>query len=280
MSFWVKHVIVILALMAPIVVRAQSSGPVQLDAFGKLNSETTMVRLQIAVIRLAERLEKYPDSMLQFVIYRGRNQSIGEPYRTYATYKATYVAEHYDTSRIISTICESRPEPSTQIWLIDSLAQKHSCTTEETRLSTPTLFVTAYAPNDKLALGGCCMIDDVGHEASMKVVKLFADFVIARPGTTAYIVLYGGTNVYGLGDSHGRMRDVRNLDSPSFVSKLGKDILERLISSGLDRSRIVMISGGYRDTSASIDLWVVSPGGRRPKPSPNYFKRRGAPSDF
>jgi len=259
-------------MLAPIIARSQSNGPRLIDEFGRINSEEATARLQNATVELENRLPDHPDSKLEFVIYKGQNQSIGEPYLTFGRHKAYLAATHFDTDRIVSTICETSPKPYTQIWLIDSLAQKHACRPEEIRITTTTLFVTSDAPNDEYAPGTCCLIDGVGYAASMETVRAFAHFVNAHPGSIACVVVYGGTNVYGLIVPPGPEKMVRRLDPQSFVAKLGGDVRRQLMAS-VDQSRIISLNGGYRDTSASIDLWIIPPGGKRPKPTPNYFRR-------
>jgi len=263
----------LLVMLAPIIARSQSNGPRLIDEFGRINSEEATARLQNATVELENRLPDHPDSKLEFVIYKGQKQSIGEPYLTFGRHKAYLAATHFDTDRIVSTICETSPKPYTQIWLIDSLSQKHACRPAEIRITATTLFVTSYAPNDRYALGSCCLIDEVGYVASMETVKAFAHFVSAIPRSTAYVVVYGGTNVYGLSIPPGPEKMVRRLDRQSFVARLGGDVRQQMSASGVDRSRVISLNGGYRDTSASIDLWIIPPGGKRPKPTPNYFRR-------
>jgi hypothetical protein len=155
--------------------------------------------------------------------------------------------------------------------LIESLAQKHSCTPDDIDLSATSHFVGLSAPNEKYAMGGCCLIDEVDYAASLETVKAYGNFVNGHAGTTAYVVVYGGTNFFTFQNSRGRKIVERHIDPPHFIAKLGNDIRQQLLASGLDQSRFVLLNGGYRDQYAYIDLWIVPRGGKRPKPTPNYF---------
>jgi hypothetical protein len=261
---------VLLVVLAATVVMGQSRGPQQIDEFGKLNAEDADARLSAAMGRLSARIVDHPSSMLEFVMRRGQNQAIGEPYHTFGFIKAFFVAEHFDPKRIVATICEPAPKQYQEVWLIDSLEQRHTCTADHLKLDTYSLFVTSIAANPKYELGGCCVIDEVSYAATLETVRSFADFVNAYSGTTAYIVVYGGTNVYGMSFAGGPEKQIRHVDPPTFIAKLGKDVRHQLLTSGLDRSRVISLNGGYRDGYASVDLWIIPPGGKRPKPSPNY----------
>src|SRR4051812_3627525 len=93
---------IIFLFFAPTIFRAQSKPPQLIEEFGKLNSEEIQNRLWGAMIQLGNRVETNPDSMLEFVFHRGENQPVGEPFRNFATLKAFYAAENYDTRRIVS----------------------------------------------------------------------------------------------------------------------------------------------------------------------------------
>jgi hypothetical protein len=268
MNCRVQMLAVLLTLLVPIVPRAQSTEPKLLDEFGKLNAEETEARFSQAMVHLAS----HPSSMLELVIHRGQNQSIGQPYRTFGIQKAYLLANKVARNRIIATFCEPRPTTETQMWLIGSLEQRHICTPDNPKLETSTLFISSSAPNPRYAFDGCCIVDELGDLGTMEAAGAFANFVNSHLGATAYIVVYGGTNLYSYTDSRGRSRMDRHLDPKSFVDKLSKKIRRRLLADDVDRARIISIAGGYRDEYASVDLWIIPPGGLRPKPTPNYFR--------
>ena len=263
----------VLVVVTPFVVPAQASGPQLIDELSMPNAETASARFQIATSSLANRIADQPESMLEFVLRRGQKQSIGEVYRTLGIQRAYFAAEHFDLNRFVWTICQASSEPLTQIWLIDSMAQKHSCTSDDISFTTTSLFVTLSAPNEKYVMGGCCLIDEVDYPASLETVRAFGRFVNEHVGATAYAVVYGGTNYFKFQNGRGREIVERHIDSPRFISKLGKDVREHILAGGLNPSRFVVLDGGYRDRYASIDLWIAPTGGKRPRPTPNYFPK-------
>ncbi len=72
-----------------------------------------------------------------------------------------------------------------------------------------------------------------------------------NPGSTGYIIVYGG-----------RTSRADRADT------LGRRASEYLTATrGIDASRVVVINGGYRDTDA-FELWLVPQGAPPPQPSP------------
>ena len=265
------EIAVLFVLLAPIIIRSQLTEPVLVDEFDKLNSESIEARLDNTSIQLRNN----PGSLLEFVFRRGNAESPGQPYRRFGIFK-TYLLTRKIAKKdnIIATFCGPGSTPATQVWLIGALAQRHSCTREELPSSNATLFVTSYVRNPKYEEFGCCIVDNLDLPATLEAVEAFADYLKAMPDATAYVIVYGGTNVYWTSDTRGRDRTVRHLDRPSWVAYVGATVRQRLFASGIERSRIISLAGGYRDGYAEVELWIVPPDVKRPKPSPNYFKKR------
>ena len=265
-----KQLTILLVTVLASVCQAQIE-PQLIDEFGKMSSEVAEVRLSDARARLAESR----DAVLEFVIHRGRADPPGTPYRTYGIQKGYLVALKVDPTRIIASVCESGADTYTQLWLLHSEAQRHSCEFDYVPPSRSMLFIASSAPNAKYAVGGCCLIDDLGYAGSMEAVMAFGDYLKADKNSTAYAIVYGGTNVYWLQRrSNAPARPIRRLDPPSYVNQLGADIRKRLSEKGIPRSRIITVNGGYRDEYASMELWLIPSGGKRPNPTPNYGMRR------
>jgi hypothetical protein len=72
-----------------------------------------------------------------------------------------------------------------------------------------------------------------------------------NPGSTGYIIVYGGRT-----------------SRADTADRLGARAGEYLVQTrGIDASRVVVVNGGYRDTS-SFELWLVPQGAPPPTPSP------------
>jgi hypothetical protein len=100
----------------------------------------------------------------------------------------------------------------------------------------------------------------------------YADVLKTNPTALAYVIVYGGTNIYWIQLSRAKHElPIRAIDSASYVSRLGADVRAHLLANGIDRARIVMLDGGYRDDSATVEMWIIPQGGKRPHPTPNYF---------
>ena len=264
-----QQLVIFTILLFQISAHGQSGDPELLDEFGNPNSEETEADLLMAKAELAKR----PNSFLEFLIQRGQNQTLGEPYRTFGIQKTYLLLNKVDKGRIISTFCGDLSTTKTQVYLLDSLTQRHVCTPEIPKVETSTLFISSLAPNPRYELGTCCLVDNLGRAGTMEAVRAFAGLLAEHVNYSAYVVIYGGTNIYWTGDSRDRTIEVRHIDSPKYISELGESVRQVMLANRIDRSRIITLVGGYRDTYASIDLWIIPPGGKRPKPAPNYFPR-------
>ncbi|HYY43246.1 MAG TPA: PEGA domain-containing protein, partial [Pyrinomonadaceae bacterium] len=72
-----------------------------------------------------------------------------------------------------------------------------------------------------------------------------------NPGSTAYIIVYGGRT--------------SRADS---ADRLGTRASQYLVGTrGIDASRVVVVNGGYRETNA-FELWLVPQGATPPQPTP------------
>jgi len=91
-----------------------------------------------------------------------------------------------------------------------------------------------------------CTFDDQKARLDNLAVELQND-----PSTTAYIIAYGGRG-----------------SRPGEASRLGARAVEYLTEQrGIDKSRIVVINGGYREQDC-VELWIVPRGATPPQPRP------------
>ena len=100
---------------------------------------------------------------------------------------------------------------------------------------------------------GSVKFDEYGNLSVKEEARRLNDFAIqleAQPTTQAYIIAYGG--------KRSRIGEAKNRAARA------KDYLMKV---GIDRARVVIIDGGYRDESTT-DLFIRLKGGAAPTPSP------------
>jgi hypothetical protein len=92
---------------------------------------------------------------------------------------------------------------------------------------------------------------DYGWQADIGVLDRLANEMKTETDSVGYVIFYGGR------------RSVRGEIQKRMVC-MRMYMLDR---RGLSADRIVMINGGYR-TKATMEIWVVPHGARRPTPTP------------
>ncbi|MEJ7623104.1 MAG: hypothetical protein WKF34_03855 [Pyrinomonadaceae bacterium] len=260
----------VIALL-PLAIRAQDKAPVQIDEFGRTNSEEIEARLDNVLVQLTSN----PDAVVQFVVRRGEKDIWGSQYRTYALMKTYLIYRKIDPTRIIQTYCEPEPEKVTQIWLVHSLALLRTCSEERISVTATTMFDSAPSLNVDTDCGSCCIVDCFGSATARESFIAFAALLKQYPEAKAYVLSYGGTNIYWTSDSKGRERTIRNLDSPKKISSMSLKARRILTQNGIEKSRIVTMNAGYRDSAARMELWIVpNKQSDLPKPTPDYPKKK------
>lgn len=262
MKFPVLSIFICLLLVSTFV---NAQEPQLIDEIDFWSSEEFEARLDSAIIELS----KHPDAKIQLLIHRGENRSFGSPFKLFASVKAYVKYHNIAGERFISTFCEAKPEQTMQIWLLTS-SERKDCTPEDIRITDTTKFDTGYPVESP---SGCCISDSFGPIMAEASLNAFAEVLKRYPDSTAYVFVYGGTNVYWTSYSKGREKEVRRVDKKRDVKKLLRKAENTLIDAGIDRARIISISAGYKDSPASIDMWIVPAGGEIPIPSPNYFPK-------
>jgi len=243
-----------------------------IDVFGMWGSEEFEARLDNVIIEAS----KHQGSKIQLLIYRGEKESLGSPYRffgkvqAYLNHHRAYLNQHkIPLETFNATFCESKPEQTIEVWLLDSNEIK-SCPKGEAKITDTTKFDTAYYAENRF--GTCCVSDNFGPQMADASLKAFADLLKQYPDSKGYLFVYGGTDVYSIVDSKGREKAVRNVDKKRDIEKFVQKAEDLLRGAGIDRSRIISINAGYKDSPASVDMWFVPTGGEIPKPTPNYFR--------
>jgi len=99
---------------------------------------------------------------------------------------------------------------------------------------------------------------DINCEDEMARLDLFAIQLQHEPAAQGYIIFYGGRSY------HGRLARIG--ESEARASRLKTYLLR---NRGIDRDRIVMMDGGYREHWAA-ELWIAPVGAKPPTATPKF----------
>ena len=97
---------------------------------------------------------------------------------------------------------------------------------------------------------------DINCEEEMAHLDMFAVQLNNEPGSSAYVVFYGGRSYKG--------RLARRGESEARAGRIKKYLAER---RGIDAGRVLSINGGYR-ARWSAELWIAPMGATPPAPTP------------
>lgn len=263
-------ILFVVSIAAPFAVFSQIKEPLQIDEFGAVNSEEIEARLDSAMIALHNN----PNSLLQFVFSRGEKDSFGSPYRLYGLMKTYLLYRKVDMNKVVASFCKPQSQKNGQIWLVSVTGPRQKCDQEDIVITKTTLFDDAPSATEKGTDFGCCIVDTFEPAAATESILAFAELLMRYPGSKAHVYSYGGTNVFWTTNSKGRERSVRNLDTAKDMANLSNKVRRILKQNGIHASRIITKNAGYRDSVARIEMWIVPDGGKIPKASPGYPKKR------
>lgn len=102
-----------------------------------------------------------------------------------------------------------------------------------------------------------CCNDEKAH------LDNFAVTLQAQPDSQGYIIFYGGRR-QSYPYCHNRLRLQRRGEAQARAARLKPYLVD---SRGIDRARVMVIDGGYRE-SWTAELWIVPKGASPPSPSP------------
>ena len=156
-------------------------------------SDEGQSRLDIAAFELM----KEPSASLQFLISSGSDETPGSAARNFGTIRAYLLYRKVDPNRIISTYCRAKPKRSYEIWLVPKGAPRKTCEPEVFSFDKTTLFGLASYPDRYI--GSCCIMDSMQVPGVREALKKFANVLKVTPGAKGYMLIYGGTNVTGMG---------------------------------------------------------------------------------
>ncbi len=247
---------------------AQKSEPRQIDEFGKSNSEEIQARLDYATIQL----QNEPTASLQFLMSRGNNQPLGSAYGDFGIMRAFLTFRKVEASRVIPTYCKSKAEQNTEVWIIPVGAALRVCEPEITAIDKTTMFDSVWYPN--YDFGTCCIVDNLGIAGARETLKAFAKLLKTMPDAKGYVFIYGGTNVYWTSDAKGRERTIRNIDSRREIRDMTVAVADIFQEKSVPRSQVIIRETGLVDAPATIEMWIAPTGQNKPKPSPNFPKRK------
>ncbi len=240
----------------------------KIDEFGSYNSEELQVRVEMFI----EQIFTEPQSFGQILIFRREKDTFGFPYKigaaitSFLTFRSSI-----EKSRIIITPCNAEKDRRIELWMVPKFEELRTCENESLNLTKTILFDSIYYDPE---WGGCCSIDQFDEEEYDASLKAFATILKKNHNSKAYVFFYLGTNIYWTTDKRNKEKAVRTLDSPMLIKELVKTAKKVMSENGVESSRVILINGGYKDSTRNIELWYVPQNGEIPKPKPNYFPKK------
>lgn len=117
-----------------------------------------------------------------------------------------------------------------------------------------------------------------GEEEKESSTAAYTKLLKENPNLKAYVIYYGRyctdcgfSAVYSKDGEHLGLKPDIYLDTKKEISEVIKKERKTLNKKyGIQKDRIVMINGGFREWRR-IELWIVPKGGEIPKPKPDFF---------
>jgi hypothetical protein len=276
-----KKVISLILAVLLLTVSAPSQGnqPKLIDQIGKTSLEDLMVR----VVILGGETGKSPNSRALIRIFGGKEKSFAFPYVYGSLIKGYWQnTVKFPPEKLIIQFCNINNEP---FWMRFYLLQENdnleAC---EENLSVPnktTLFETStfYDSNIKFDSIEKSYIEiDSSGEYSAYAQSVLKKLLDNSSESKIYLVGYLGTNFFESAKPNSKgeykKRENRNLDKSQKLTRSFRQVETELIKNGINKSRIVKINGGYRDSVLKIEFWFVPKGGEIPKPKPDYIPKK------
>lgn len=226
-----------------------------LEEFHIVYSDDLTARLDNLVTQIYDN----PNLKILIVVHRAENELPGFPYRYGAKLKTNMIQRlGVEQNRIFVVNGETRTERTIQISM--------TTTIPETPLPKNEIVNGLFdrysydSPND---LGSCCSIDDHETEEAQASLDAFAESAKKDSTKLIYLIAYSQYLAVGL--------PFILRDKPVIAQKLVRQERRYLIEKhGIEKSRFVMIDGGFRDYR-TVELYLVAKDAKKPKADPTTF---------
>lgn len=265
----------VLCVQIPFFAQAQAPPKIQdPDFYSYMNSENLMAQLDAIAIEI----QSEPESMAYFSIYRKPTDLLGTNHRLFNQIKY-YLVENrgIDKTRLVFINSGINLERGFYCFVIppDSEQQPKSVEPDVPENETYKFDSHYYAmPYDPCAYDIGCL------EGEYQLMQLddYAEMLKKQGEAKAYLIGYaeycprcGSSFSYSKSGRLLKQIFYSRLDKSNIVLKMLLREKDYLINKHkVDSSRIVLINGGYREWR-TVDLWIVSPNGEKPKLTPTTF---------
>lgn len=252
-----------ISILFVVSINAQTSAPI--DEFGKISLEEVLSRMD----SLGAELSQNPDTIALLRISAGKQDLPGYPFRYSAIMMQHLSNRKIARSRFFDQQCESENGTEVAVFLIRKGDKVLECKKTIEPFSKTVLFDSQLFNFDYPGFDNCCPI--IGADQAMYKASLnaFAKALLLDSESRAFVFAYNGTNVHGINN-----RTIRILDSPSKAQGTASSAKKFLVEKGIDPARIVSIALGYKDSTRSVDFWLVPKDVEIPKPNPNFFLKK------
>lgn len=273
----ILQIIALLLFTFSISAQNANAQPELVDEFGNVSLEDRFARMD----NLAFQINQTPNSKALVRVYGGDQRSFASPYVYGSVMRSMWNTRRYSPEKLTIQFCNINNEPfSTRFFKVLENEKVENC---DENLSVPketVLFenVGFYWDKFKLESEESTSFDVVGPsdgEYSQFARDVLKKFLKDSPESEVYVIAYRKTNFET--DDSGKVlsKSLKNLDPKSYTDKMLRNARSSLIKSGIPAKQIVVIDGGFRNsTERELEFWFVPQGGKIPKAKPDYIPKK------
>ncbi len=253
MKKFISKILLFLILIISISAQSGEQKITMVDEFGKVSLEDLAARLD----SLRSELEKNPTNKAVIKIYGGQEDFFAFPYIRGSVIKA-YLKNNRKLSAENFSIqfCNVNQEPiKTQFFIVDASEKIGLCDENPAIPKETVLFETLYfywktssflseKPFEETSID---VVSPSEQEYSQFAQNALLNLMGKSPESKIYLIGYFSK------------RDKKRKDKWA--------VEKELIKSGINKSKIIKIDGGYQGSTKVIEIWFVPKGGKIPKPT-------------